>query len=141
MNVNPIRKNKNSSFLSKYGSILFILQNTRKYSHFLFLSISALFFIIMDRRHEYMHRLDYQWKRQLKSEQVRNNNAIFIFSDVISVQIIMHTYNPNELYQFFCRHRSKRQQPNLSTRCCYKTSFHIMWLKGNNEFHVSMLHT
>ena len=48
-------------------------QSHRKYSHFLFLSISALFFILIDRRHEFMHRLDYQWKRQLKCEQVSYN--------------------------------------------------------------------
>lgn len=41
----------------------------KKYTHFAYLFVCALFFLLMDRQHEFMRRLDYQWKRQLKSEQ------------------------------------------------------------------------
>jgi len=32
----------------------------RNVSHFVFLAVISVFFFVMDRQHEYMHRLDYQ---------------------------------------------------------------------------------
>ncbi|TRY75805.1 hypothetical protein TCAL_07001 [Tigriopus californicus] len=60
---------KNVFKLEYFGYDEVFNTDMRNYSHFVYLAVCSLFFLIMDRQHEYMHRLDYQWKRQLKDEQ------------------------------------------------------------------------
>jgi len=52
--------------------------NTRNWSHFLYILGVAIFLILSDRQKEYIHRLDYMWKRQLKKDQEEANNTKFV---------------------------------------------------------------
>ena len=45
------------------------MAHQKRVSHFIFLTVTALWFFAMDRHHEYIARLGYLWKRKLKSEQ------------------------------------------------------------------------
>ncbi|CAB4062181.1 E4.6.1.1 [Lepeophtheirus salmonis] len=66
----PLSADNNNLFSVEYFGYdeLFAFHN-KNCSHFVYICIIALFFLLMDRQHEYMRRLDYQWKRQLKSDQ------------------------------------------------------------------------
>ena len=46
-------------------------QNDRYQSHFAFLLGIFLYFLLLDRQNEYIHLLDFQWKRQLKDDQAK----------------------------------------------------------------------
>ncbi|XP_023319662.1 adenylate cyclase type 2 [Eurytemora carolleeae] len=45
------------------------MEDNSNWSHFLYLLGIAILFIVSDRQKEYIHRLDYMWKRQLKKDQ------------------------------------------------------------------------
>jgi len=61
---------RSNIFSSEYFGYNTLLSPEYKcWSHICYLFVTAVFFFFADRHHEYMHRLDYQWKRQLKSEQ------------------------------------------------------------------------
>ena len=47
----------------------------RHHSQLLFVSVCWIYLLLMNWQHEYMHRLDYQWKRQLKAEQEQAINV------------------------------------------------------------------
>ena len=47
----------------------------RHYSQLLFVGVCWIYLLLMNWQHEYMHRLDYQWKRQLKAEQEQAINV------------------------------------------------------------------
>ncbi len=57
-------------FMEEYFGYTGIFSADEKHiSHFVYLAVCCAYLILMDWQHEYMYRLDYQWKRQLKTEQ------------------------------------------------------------------------
>ena len=47
------------------------VREDRFQSHFMFLAGLFAYFLLLDRQNEYIHLLDFQWKRQLKDDQAK----------------------------------------------------------------------
>jgi len=67
----PLLPNNISSLFNQeyFGLDGVVDPEERSLSHVIYLVIVAVLLWLMDRQYEYLRRLDYQWKRQLKDEQ------------------------------------------------------------------------
>ena len=64
-------------YTESFGYEIWTTDRSDRYqSHFAFLIGLFFYFLLLDRQNEYIHLLDFQWKRQLKERTARNRKII-----------------------------------------------------------------
>ena len=68
-------------------------RNDRYLSHFAFLFGLFGYLLILDRQNEYIHLLDYQWKRQLKDDQAKARSTKLVNKMLLQNILPQHVAN------------------------------------------------